>query len=454
MLLPLIGCQSVEAWDDGREWGEPERIGGKVQAYKFNDLAMDPSGNATAVWTVVQQVDGQENVAATRYTPGMGWGAPELIEISDAGSAIFARVAMDAEGNAVVVWNQSNGVRMDIWVNRYTPAGGWRVVDAERISIQVEDTENARRPQVAMDDDGNGIAVWYQSDGQRNDIWANRYTPSDGWGQPELIEDDVDGDARWPHVALDSDGNAVAVWQQCYAECDSPDTNEWLWDVNANRYTPNQGWGRHRLITPDHMGNAIRPHIAMDDNGNGVAVWEQSDDSGRFDIWANRYDASSGWGAAERIETNDAGDALRPQVAMDPAGNAVAVWSQFDGLSDDIWANRYTPDESWGDAERIGNNAAGQATRPRIAMDALGSAVVVWTQSHGRYPSVWSNRYTPTSGWGTAEPVETYDGERIWEPQIAMDAAGNAIAFWSQRVGAFDEMWSNQLVWRAGAAPR
>ena len=68
----------------------------------------------------------------------------------------------------------------------------------------------------------------------------------------------------------------------------------------------------------------------MDPNGNAVAVWEQ-DDGTRDNIWANRFTPSAGWGVAEQIETDNAGDTRQPQVALDPNGNAVAVWSQSDG---------------------------------------------------------------------------------------------------------------------------
>ena len=68
-------------------------------------------------------------------------------------------------------------------------------------------------------------------------------------------------------------------------------------------------------------------------------MWYQYDGGGS-NIWANRFDGSS-WGTAELIETDNAGDAFDPQVAFDNSGNAIAVWQQFDGTLDNIWANRF-----------------------------------------------------------------------------------------------------------------
>ena len=41
------------------------------------------------------------------------------------------------------------------------------------------------------------------------------------------------------------------------------------------------------------------------------------------------------------IETNNAGDATKPQIAMDASGNALAVWQQSDGAHTNIWSNRF-----------------------------------------------------------------------------------------------------------------
>jgi hypothetical protein len=72
----------------------------------------------------------------------------------------------------------------------------------------------AAEQQAALDPGGNGIAVWYQRDGARYDIWANRYTAGSDWGTAEKIETDDTGSAGDPQIALDLDGNGITVWRQ------------------------------------------------------------------------------------------------------------------------------------------------------------------------------------------------------------------------------------------------
>ncbi len=260
---------------------------------------------------------------------GTGWGTAELIETDNAGYALYPQVAVDTSGNAVAVWRQSDGPRYSIWANRYVVGTGW----GEAEVIETDNTGNAYSPQVAVDTSGNAVAVWYQSDGTRYSIWANRYVAGTVWGEAELIETDDNGNAEYPQVAVDTSGNAVAVWYQSDGV-----THDSIW---ANRYVAGTGWGTAELIKTDNAGDARSAHVAVDPIGNAVAVWCQSYDFMRYNIWANRYVAGTGWGTAELIET-DNGDVNNPQVAVDTNGNAVVVWVQHDGWRyNNIWANRY-----------------------------------------------------------------------------------------------------------------
>ena len=98
--------------------------------------------------------------------------------------------------------------------------------------------------------------------------------------------------------------------------------------------------GNSELIETDDDGNALTPQVAIDPNGNAVAVWVQSSGT-RVNVWANRLVEERGWGAAEPIEVDNLGDAFDPHLAVGPNDCAIAVWSQSDGTVDNLWANRF-----------------------------------------------------------------------------------------------------------------
>lgn len=305
--------------------------------------------------------------------------------------------------------------------------------------IETTDLGHAFAPQVAIHASGHAVAVWYQfTSSGRSDIWANRYTPATGWGTAERIETDDAGPANDVQLAMDASGNAIAVWRQH----DGTRHNNW-----ANRYDAAAGrWGTAEPIETDDAGNASSPRVALDPAGNAIAVWHQFDGM-RNNIWANRYDAALGrWESAQIIEVAD-GDAVQPDVGIDATGSAWAIWSQFDGVEFSVYANRYADDAaigtgSWGTAALI-ESSVGDTGYARVAVHASGSALAVWGQFDGSRYRLWARHYDAASGWEPAQAVENGDG--IDAPQIEMDANGNGVAIWTNYASAQDEIWVNRF---------
>jgi hypothetical protein len=399
------------------DWAENPQVG------------VDGSGSAIAVW---QQWDGTVYVYSIRanlYVPCTGWGTAQLIE-TDSGAADNPQVGVNGSGNAVAVWDQyDEGIRWNIWANSYTEGIGWG--DAEL--IETDNSGSAENPQVGIDGSGNAIAVWWQSDGTWKNIWANRYVAGTGWGDAELIETDDSDNALNPQVGVNGSGNAIAVWYQS--------DGTW-WNIWSNSYVAGIGWGDAELLETDNSGHAGSPQVGIDGSGNAVAVWYQ-DDGTWYNIWANRYVAGTGWGDAELIETDDKGDAYGPQVGIDGSGNAIAVWWQSDGTRYNIWANRYVAGTGWGDAELIETDNSGDAEYPQVGIDESGNAVAVWRQSDGAQYNIWANCYVVGTGWGDAELIETDNSGDARHPQVGVDGSGNAIAVWYQSDGTQNDIWYN-----------
>jgi hypothetical protein len=106
---------------------------------------------------------------SSRYVKDVGWLLPQLIETDDRGNVQFPQIVVDANGNALAVWSQSDGTRYSIWSNRYVAGTGWGTAEL----IETDDSGNAYSPQLGIDESGNAVAVWYQHDGTRYNIWAN-----------------------------------------------------------------------------------------------------------------------------------------------------------------------------------------------------------------------------------------------------------------------------------------
>jgi hypothetical protein len=130
--------------------------------------------------------------------------------------------------------------------------------------------------------------------------------------------------------------------------------------------------------------------VAVDLNGNATAAWVQTRYPAPDEVWSNRYIPGTGWGTAERIDIGDTGDAGPPQVAVDLNGNATAVWAQYDGTRPNIWSNRYTPSGGWGTAVLIETDTD-DANAPQVAVDPNGNVTAVWWARDRQ--DIWSNRF-------------------------------------------------------------
>lgn len=369
--------RSFSVWSNryvvGAGWENPTLLELAAATAIKPQVAMDGNGNAVAAWI---QSDGVANsMWVARYVADVGWEAAEVIDDSSA-STDFPRIAVDGNGVITALWKQLDGAVFSLWANRYVPGQGWGT--PQSLESRPED---ASEPWVAADPRGNGdaLAVWRQAESGDESIWGSWYIEGIGWGEPFLLETSP-GFASFPHVTIDQAGNALVAWYQA--------AGVRLRSIWSAYYTAGQGWGEPELAETNG-GNAQGPEIAMDAFGRVTATWWQTDTARVRSIWANRYVPGFGWETATLLETGS-GVADRPGVAVDDAGNAVVVWQQSDGGVNSVWSNHYVEGVGWG-APSLVETAADNAISPVVAADDVGNAVALWNQTDGTVRSMWAN---------------------------------------------------------------
>lgn len=394
------------------------------------EVAMSANGDAVAVWLENDPGISINSVWAVHYsTAANAWSEAQLLD-SGAQSANKPKVAMDANGNAIVVWMQQLGIEFNASAARYQAGSGWEA------AVLLENENSAvnggfSQSDIAMDDAGNAVAIWSQRIGVESFIYANRYTVGQGWGQAVSIDPNIAGqiDASFnPRVAMDNNGNAIAVW-----------SNSLLSNIKTSRYSlSNNTWSP----APQELGPGFQPDVAMSNDGSAVVVANSRENSAdRFKVAAWHYNANGGWDATAKIldEGSVAESASTVRVAMNAAGNAVAVWSQLDstGLVSGF-ANRFNKGSGWSgpvlieanNTEEVGSDIGGID----IGMDSSGNAIAAWMQeSRTNSPTDnWANRMSAGTGtWSTPvllEPVAS----QLSAPRLATNANGGAVAVWFQ----------------------
>jgi hypothetical protein len=216
---------------------------------------------------------------------------------------------------------------------------------------------------------------------------ANRFNGT-AWGTPTLIEADNVGAAFpvQPLLAVDGTGNVTAVWRQTHSSGRK--------DLLANRFT-GTSWGSAAVIDSEDLGDVLQqgPSLTVDGAGNVVAAWLQYDGT-RYNIWANRFSGGA-WGTAQKIESDDQyspHSSYPPALAADGSGNVTVAWAHDDGTRYNIWANRFSGG-AWGSAVKLDSEDLGNALAPQLAADAAGNVTAVWMQFDRTGISIWTNRF-------------------------------------------------------------
>jgi hypothetical protein len=368
------------------------------------------------------------NIYSSRYTPGTGWGTPQLIEVNNAGDAMNADIAVNAAGQALAVWEHSDGTFKSIMSNRYVPGTGWG--SPQFIEVGGGD---AMYPKVGIDAQGNGFAIWQQGVGNATNIYMSRFDTATGWSPPVALGLAAFGASSSPALAVRSNGDAFFLWRQLDLQGQ--------YSVIANRYVAGTGLVAGAQIEQNDAGPAQGPQIAVDAQGNAIAIWSLMANN-QNDLWGVRFTPTGGWAAPALLETGT-GHALAGQVSLNAAGDGFAVWQQYDGAHLNVWANHFTLAAGWGTATLVEHDDAGDVGVPQIAVDSVGNAIAVWRQSNGTSSSALSARFV-NGAWGAPVFLELSTAG-VNDPQIAIDGNGEALALWQQHDGTNQSIWSNRF---------
>ena len=354
---------------------------------------------------------------------------------------MWPSIAVDPNGNAYAVWaDHRSGTDWDIYFS-YRPAGGdWQTND------RVDDDatgEDQRQPSIAVDPNGNAYAVWQdERSGTDWDIYFS-YRPAGGdWQTNDRVDDDATGeDQRQPSIAVDPNGNAYAVWQDERSGTD--------WDIYFS-YRPAGGDWQTNAPVDDDAGTADQkqPSIAVDPNGNAYAVWGDGR-NGIDDIYFSYRPAGGSWGANDRVDDDGTGRGQgQPSIAVDPNGNAYAVWGDFrSGTDHDIYFSYRPAGGEWQTNAQVDDDATGADQRwPSIAVDPCGTAYAVWWDWRNGNDDIYFSHRPAGGDWQTNVRVnDDGTGRDQHEGSIAVDRCGNAYAVWQEWDGTDWDIYFSYL---------
>jgi hypothetical protein len=286
-------------------------------------------------------------------------GAEFLVNSSTTGFQNRPVIAADADGDFVIVWHvwQPDGEYPGtLFARRFDSSGTAQSLEFRVNTFTPDRQRNAR---VAMDDDGDFVVVWSSYDqAPATRVFGRRFDSTGTHQAAEFQIDDSTFTQTFPTVAIRPGGDFLVAWDRFssssaggvfgrrFDSAGAPLGNEFLIDTST--------------ATPG------RPAIAMHGDGDFVVVWSSSRNTFSQSIVARRFD-TLGTAATDQIQVSffTAWLDFYPDVALNDDGRFVIAWSrtmycQFPChvQTGDVFAQRFTSNAAPLDVDSDGTVAA------------------------------------------------------------------------------------------------
>ncbi len=419
---------------DAKAWSAPLGISEPSNFIRQPRIDVADGGDAVAVWYR------GERVVSNRYDhDDSAWlDAEELVHEAPPNIALWdlgpqLDVAMDVAGNAVAVWNGVlvDAKRGDIYAARFDAAtGSWLGAQV----VEHDDAGSALEPRIAMHALGDAVVVWQQYGPVRRSIRRNRYDAASGtWTGDEPVEP-ADPALPWdsgsPRVAMNSHGDAVVAWPGPNAGeggINTPAVRQYF--ANSNLWTP--------IEYPQPLGGS-NTRVAVDAAGDVTVVWTRTT-SFATHVLATRFDADAGtWSSAEELRSTVGIVDLCTDLAVDDAGNVVALWRDQDhdtkGTPFDVRTARFgARSGTWSPARQL-EVAEGSVLEAAVHVAGNGDGVALWiTSTPDAYALKTSRLIVEAGDWGSTTGLVEDEERTLTELDVRTDGDGGAIAIWLQR---------------------
>ena len=207
---------------NGTSWSDVNVLSDPNENARDNQICCDNSGNATAVW------NGSDNLNLIIYAShfnGSSWTPTSaLFKLSDPiGTAAFPQICCNESGNAIAAWTHSNGSNLIIQASRFNGTSWVPFEDGVDLSAPGQDTEKV---QVCCDEYGNAIAIWQRSNGSNTIIQSSRFNGTSWTPIAEVDNLSNPGEnAITPQVCCDSAGRVISIWEvETGSDCNIQET--------------------------------------------------------------------------------------------------------------------------------------------------------------------------------------------------------------------------------------
>ena len=305
-------------------------------------IAMNRADNPNGVFVTVWEDDDEEHKfndgndknnninydirARISCTGGCNKSGFFYVNTNYAGNQKEPDVAMDANGNFVVVWaDDSDGnTTYEILMRRFDKTGK-ALSDVTKVNT-VADGQQVK-PKIAMADDGKFVVVWQDSSAGYDQVFMRGFNAngSERFAQ-KVAAGGSTGTYRNPDIAMSSTGDFVIAWE------DDSDGNKSI-QLYARLFTSDGtlitiGNSDHVVVNKEKDRDQLKPAVAMNSKGDYAIAWlDERTTKGKFITYVRGFKAGTMTEFIAEKALPPAGyQSDNPDIVMDDQGNLVVTW--------------------------------------------------------------------------------------------------------------------------------
>jgi hypothetical protein len=349
------------------------------------------------------------------------WESP--VQLSNGDRALAPELGSNANGDMLVVWDQEIGSACpaqpaSLECIHIVEAASRGREGAWRPPVEITRPGVDSRPTAAVGEAGDGAILWVHDIGRDRVLQAvYRRGRSGAWpAANDLSEATLE--IRDHAIAVDANGNAVAVWAE---RTDTAFAVE-----AATRPAASGAWGTPVTLSTPGADTTSGPSLALAPSGEAFVTWVEHASVVRV----ARRDATTGaWSAATEVSRSSQVRAVH--AAVNAAGDAALAWVQqrAGGVEERVHVAYRRRGEGWSGQIDIPTLTAAAANDTAVAVDGAGNVVVVWIAGDDVDAAA---RSAASGAWTGAVPVSV--ATRASDLRLAVDPPGNAVAAWTSSV--------------------
>ncbi|MFZ4760206.1 MAG: DUF4347 domain-containing protein, partial [Burkholderiaceae bacterium] len=365
--------------------------GVQTAIYAQRAVAVAADGSSLVVW---HDDAGAGDVYAQRYdASGAAVGSAFRVNTTTADAQSTPEVAVGGDGHWWVVWasvDQDAVGTSGIYAQRYAADGS--ALGGE-FQVNTTTAGDQSLPSIAVDASGDAVIVWQHGAGTPEDIRGQRFDATGtAQGAEFTVNTVASTDPMHAKVAMDATGRFVVTWQNTNQDGAGAGIFARLYNAAGTAL------GTEFQVNQTTAGDQVLPDVAMNADGFVVAWMSDGEDGSSFGIVARRFDATgTAVDDAFLVNTTTTSDQRNPQIAMTAGGGFVVTWDSDaqDGDQRGVYLRQFAADDVALTGEtRVNVTTAGYQAQASVAVNAAGDLVVAYTGNQGGTDDVWVRRWT------------------------------------------------------------